>query len=117
MNRDGFLAEASFLIVIVMVQIFGINHGRHRQPAFNVSFDGILDGHRRTQALPDRGSFQLILNKTRAGLAKHYLKHSATSGAEIAFLPGLEDPNSFFRAFQSWTGNTPERARTSMRRN
>jgi AraC-like DNA-binding protein len=33
------------------------------------------------------------------------------SGAEINFVLGFEDPNSFFRAFHRWAGSTPEQAR------
>mgnify|MGYP001046613247 CR=1 FL=1 len=60
------------------------------------------------------GSFQIVLNETREDLARHYLKTSNLSGAEISFLLGFEDPNSFFRAFHSWTGVTPEQVRSSM---
>jgi AraC-like DNA-binding protein len=60
-------------------------------------------------------SFQTVLNKTREDLARHYLKASDMTGAEISFLLGFEDPNSFFRAFHSWTGETPEQTRTGMR--
>jgi AraC-like DNA-binding protein len=59
-------------------------------------------------------TFQVMLNKTREDLARHYLKTSRLSGAEISFLLGFEDPNSFFRAFHSWTGETPEQARGVM---
>jgi AraC-like DNA-binding protein len=59
-------------------------------------------------------SFQVVLNTTRENLARHYLKTSRMSGAEISFLLGFEDPNSFFRAFHSWTGETPEQARNAM---
>ena len=30
---------------------------------------------------------------------------------EISFLLGFEEPNSFFRAFNEWTGRTPETVR------
>ena len=69
--------------------------------------------HRRLNQ--EGGSFQTILNRTREDLARHYLGNSTMSGAEISFLLGYEDPNSFFRAFQQWTGQTPERARAAMR--
>ena len=56
-------------------------------------------------------SFQHVLDSTREELARHYLGSSAMSGAEISFLLGYEDPNSFFRAFHAWTGETPEQVR------
>jgi AraC-like DNA-binding protein len=65
--------------------------------------------------LRDEGqSFQFLLNKTRSGLAKYYLKNSTMTGPEISFLLGYDDPNSFFRAFHTWTGETPEKARMAM---
>lgn len=60
-------------------------------------------------------SFQRVLNETREHLARHYLRTSSISGAEISFLLGFEDPNSFFRAFHDWTGTTPEQARRALR--
>lgn len=59
--------------------------------------------------------FQAVLSRTREELALHYLERSDLSGAEISFLLGYEDPNSFFRAFQHWTGKTPETARAALR--
>jgi AraC-like DNA-binding protein len=58
-------------------------------------------------------SFQKTLDQVRTSLAQHYLAHSALSGAEIAFLLGFEDPSSFVRAFQAWTGKTPQAARSA----
>ena len=58
-------------------------------------------------------SFQDLLHKTREKLATYYLRTSSLSGAEISFLLGFEEPNSFFRAFHVWTGKTPEQARRS----
>jgi len=63
--------------------------------------------------LKDEGqTFQDVLARTREELADHYLGSTALSSAEISFLLGFEDPNSFFRAFHAWTGTTPERARS-----
>ncbi|WP_116121905.1 AraC family transcriptional regulator [Paraburkholderia sp. BL6669N2] len=61
-------------------------------------------------------SFQETLDVLRESLAKHYLTNSSMSGAEISFLLGFEDPNSFARAFQAWTGKTPQAARLALRK-
>lgn len=62
----------------------------------------------------DGTRFQELLAATREELALHYLKNSKMSGAEISFLLGFDDPNSFFRAFRAWTGETPEQKRATM---
>jgi AraC-like DNA-binding protein len=59
-------------------------------------------------------SFQSVLARTRERLARHYLVTTRMSGAEIGFLLGYQDPNSFIRAFHAWTGRSPERARESL---
>lgn len=56
-------------------------------------------------------SFQKELDTLREELAHHYLAKSDFSSGQIAFLLGYQDPNSFFRAFRTWTGQTPELAR------
>ena len=59
--------------------------------------------------LEEEGShYRALVDVTREALAKHYLKRTELSLGEIGFLLGFEDPNSFFRAFQVWTGETPE---------
>lgn len=64
--------------------------------------------------LKEEGStFQQTLDATRNALAHHYLRHSSMTGAEISFLLGFEDPNSFVRAFQGWTGTTPQAVRST----
>lgn len=56
-------------------------------------------------------SYQQILQETRKSLAWHYLTTTALPSAEISFLLGFSEPNSFNRAFRIWTGLTPEGAR------
>jgi AraC-like DNA-binding protein len=58
-------------------------------------------------------TFRKVLEETRAQLATHYLKQSELTSAEIAFLLGYDDPNSFFPAFRAWTGITPEALRAA----
>lgn len=58
-------------------------------------------------------AFQELLRALRERLARDYLSRTAHTSAEISFLLGYEDPNSFIRAFHGWTGTTPEAIRTS----
>jgi AraC-like DNA-binding protein len=58
-------------------------------------------------------SFQAILAGTREDLARHYLTSGTLRIAEIAFLLGYDDTNSFYRAFRSWTGTTPDALRVA----
>ena len=65
--------------------------------------------------LRDEGtSFQKELDALREELARSYLSKSDYSSGQIAFLLGYDEPNSFFRAFRSWTGQTPESVRAGM---
>jgi AraC-like DNA-binding protein len=59
-------------------------------------------------------SFQQVLDGLREELARNYLAISEFSSGQIAFLLGYQDPNSFFRAFRTWTGQTPEVVRASV---
>ncbi|MCP4941920.1 MAG: helix-turn-helix transcriptional regulator [Planctomycetaceae bacterium] len=56
-----------------------------------------------------------VLNGARERLARHYLKTTGLGVSEISFLLGFDDPNSLFRAFQRWTGSTPEAWRAQHR--
>ncbi|MFC9689252.1 AraC family transcriptional regulator ligand-binding domain-containing protein [Kribbella sp. NPDC056951] len=56
-------------------------------------------------------SFQAILAGTRENLARHYLINGELRTSEIAFLLGYDDTNSFYRAFRTWTGTTPDAIR------
>lgn len=56
-------------------------------------------------------SYQQILDDTRTSLARHYLSATTLTIAEISFLLGFSEPNSFHRAFRTWTGSTPDAVR------
>lgn len=56
----------------------------------------------------ERTTWLDVLDRTRRRLALHYLGTTRMGLAEVSFLLGFEDPNSLFRAFQRWTGTTPE---------
>ncbi|MBN2011540.1 AraC family transcriptional regulator ligand-binding domain-containing protein [candidate division KSB1 bacterium] len=58
-------------------------------------------------------TFQKALDELREELARHYLSTTEYTSAEISFLLGYEEPNSFFRAFRAWTGQTPELVRAN----
>ena len=59
-------------------------------------------------------TYKIILNKTREELARYYLTRSSMPVAEISFLLGFNEPNSFFRAFRHWTGQSPKEFRASL---
>jgi AraC-like DNA-binding protein len=56
-----------------------------------------------------------LLQSTRHALARHYLQNTGLPAAEIAFLLGFEETNSFYRAFRDWTGHTPDQVRQQSR--
>ena len=58
-------------------------------------------------------TFQQELDNLREELAHHYLINTDYTNNQIAFLLGYEEPTSFYRAFRTWTGQTPETARSS----
>ncbi|WP_425044327.1 AraC family transcriptional regulator ligand-binding domain-containing protein [Primorskyibacter sp. S87] len=55
--------------------------------------------------------FRTLLDETREGLAREYLKDVNMSFGEIAYLLGFADPSSFSAACKRWTGKTPTELR------
>lgn len=86
-------------------------------PSGQVSVDVVarrlaLSSRTLQRRLRDEGtSFKEVVRETRESLSRHYLGQTQLSASEIAYLLGFEEPNSFFRAFHSWTGTTPEALR------
>jgi AraC-like DNA-binding protein len=88
--------------------------GRASVPA--VASKLALSARTLQRRLRDEGTtFQRVLDDTRGDLARHYLGQTAMASAEISFLLGYEDPNSFARAFREWIGTTPEQYRARLR--
>lgn len=56
-------------------------------------------------------TYQAVLAGTRERLARQYLTRPDLRSHDIAYLLGYDDTNSFYRAFRSWTGTTPDAAR------
>ncbi|WP_461537025.1 helix-turn-helix transcriptional regulator [Spongorhabdus nitratireducens] len=51
-------------------------------------------------------SFNEVLLQTRKEIARQYLRKLDMAQAEIAFLLGFQDANSFIRAYRCWTGES-----------
>ncbi|PKV43066.1 AraC family transcriptional regulator [Janthinobacterium sp. 61] len=58
--------------------------------------------------LADAGtSFQALLDQTRYGLARDYLRAPDLSLVDIAFLLGYQEQSAFNHAFRTWSGTNP----------
>jgi len=96
----------------------------------SVLFDAIPSGHANVEYVADKlrmstrslqrklkdegESFKSVLTAIRRELAGHYLKDTHISVPEAAFLLGYQDATSFYRAFKSWTGMTPDAFRMAV---
>ena len=56
-------------------------------------------------------SFSEVVRHCRMRMADHYLRQESLPISEIAYLVGYRETNSFYRAFKSWHGCTPQDAR------
>jgi AraC-like DNA-binding protein len=71
-----------------------------------------MSGRSLQRVLKENGtSFRELLDEVRNEHARGYLARTTFSDGEVAFLLGYEDPNSFYRAFRSWTGMSPSQFR------
>ncbi|WP_439101245.1 helix-turn-helix domain-containing protein [Congregibacter sp.] len=61
-------------------------------------------------------TFRKVLDKVRYELALEYLGYSNYTLAEVGYLTGFTQHNSFLRAFKRWRGETPGEYRKSLSR-
>ena len=60
-------------------------------------------------------TYQALLDQVRHRSARRLLANTDLGAAEVAFLLGFEECNSFTRAFHTWEGTTPVRWRATAR--
>lgn len=83
-----------------------------KSTAAHIAKDIAVSERTLQRKLQDEGtSFKAELAAVRSDLAHRYLLELRRSTAETAFLLGYDEPNSFMRAFQGWTGKTPDQLR------
>jgi AraC-like DNA-binding protein len=79
---------------------------------------GMSEGTLARRLAAEGVSFNVVLEKMRFELAKHYIEDPDLSVSEIAWLLGYQEVSAFTHAFKRWSGKTPRgaRAETAMPR-
>jgi AraC-like DNA-binding protein len=77
---------------------------------------GMSDRTLQRRITEEGTTFRALLNETRRELVRQYLADPSIEIAEIAFLVGYDNANSFYRAFRSWEGKTPAEWRAAEQR-
>jgi AraC-like DNA-binding protein len=77
---------------------------------------GLSDRTLQRRIDDDGTTFRQLLLEARQELAREYLNRPEMDVAEVAYLLGYEDANSFYRAFRTWEGTTPAQLRSALRR-
>lgn len=91
---------------------------RGRRPSLeDVGRELAMSGRAIQRVLRDNNTtFRRVLDDVRNEQARGYLSSTSFSDAEVAFLLGYEEANSFARAFRSWNGVSPGQFRRRMAR-
>jgi AraC-like DNA-binding protein len=77
---------------------------------------GLSDRTLQRRIVDDGTTFRHLLLEARQELAREYLNRPEIDVAEVAYLLGYEDANSFYRAFRTWEGTTPAQLRSALKR-
>ncbi|MEM7332100.1 MAG: AraC family transcriptional regulator ligand-binding domain-containing protein [Chloroflexota bacterium] len=111
-KMDDLNEEASFRERVRACLIEMLASGRYSMT--NIASQLAISNRTLQRRLKQEGTtFQGVLDELREELARHYLSTTDYTSAEISFLLGYEEPNSFYRAFRAWTGQTPELIRSN----
>ena len=76
---------------------------------------GLSDRTLQRRVDDDGTTFRKLLLEARQELAREYLNRPDIGVAEVAYLLGFEDSNSFYRAFRRWEGTTPAQLRSALK--
>jgi len=76
---------------------------------------GMSDRTLQRRITEEGTTFRQLLRDTRRELVREYLADDSNEVAEVAFLVGYDNANSFYRAFRSWEGRTPAEWRSATR--
>jgi AraC-like DNA-binding protein len=76
---------------------------------------GLSDRTLQRRIDDDGTTFRKLLLEARQELAREYLNRPDIDVAEVAYLLGYEDSNSFYRAFRTWEGTTPSQLRAELK--
>ncbi len=77
---------------------------------------GLSDRTLQRRIDDDGTTFRKLLLEARQEQAREYLNRPDIDVAEVAYLLGYEDSNSFYRAFRTWEGTTPSQLRAELKR-
>jgi len=77
---------------------------------------GLSDRTLQRRIVDGGSTFRQLLLEARQELVREYLNRPDIDVAEVAYLLGYEDSNSFYRAFRTWEGTTPAQLREALRR-
>ena len=106
----GLSAKSGFADRVKAVLKRGLASGR--PDIAHVARDLGVSGRTLQRRITEEGTtFRALVAEARQELGQHLLADPSADVAEVACLLGFQDTTSFYRAFRSWKGTTPNRWR------
>lgn len=90
-------------------QVIMMNHIREKNLSINmVAAELYLTPRTLQRRLEEENTtYQSLLDRVQADLARSYLQHSSLSAFETALLLGFSESSAFVKSFRRWTGMSP----------